>query len=77
MSIKEKMNGKDGIPSSVYRHSNELGAGAAKRRSLKPKQKIEAVMHEFKRGTLHSGSGNVIRDRQQAIAVAMSESRQK
>jgi hypothetical protein len=30
-------------------------------------------MREFKRGTLHSGSGGVVKSRKQAIAIAMSE----
>ena len=38
-------------------------------------EKIGKVMHEFKAGTLHSGSrrGPVVRSRKQAIAIAMSE----
>lgn len=37
--------------------------------------KVEKVMGEYKRGTLHSGSksGPVVSDRKQAIAIAMSE----
>lgn len=39
--------------------------------------KIEKVMGEFKRGTLHSGSkrGPKVRNRKQAIAIGMSEAR--
>ena len=38
------------------------------------KSKVEKVMGEFKRGTLHSGKGGpVVKNRQQAIAIAMSE----
>ena len=39
------------------------------------KGKIEKVMHEFKHGTLHSGSkkGPKVKSRKQAIAIAMSE----
>lgn len=39
--------------------------------------KIEKVMGEFKRGTLHSGSptGKKVVDRKQAIAIALSEQR--
>jgi hypothetical protein len=34
-------------------------------------------MHEFKHGTLHSGSksGPKVKDRKQAVAIAMSEAR--
>ena len=55
-------------------HSNKLGAGASKRKHLKDKDKVEVVMSEFKRGTLHSGSGKIVKKRNQAIAIAMSES---
>lgn len=54
-------------------HSNKLGAGAEKRRSLHGEAKIPVVMKEFKRGTLHSGSGQIVKDRKQAVAIAMSE----
>lgn len=39
--------------------------------------KMEKVMHEFKEGTLHSGSahGPKVTSRAQAIAIAMSEAR--
>lgn len=41
------------------------------------REKVHTVMGEFKRGKLHSGSdkGPVIKDRKQAIAVALSEAR--
>lgn len=37
--------------------------------------KVQKVMHEYKTGTLHSGSkkGPVVRSRKQAIAIALSE----
>lgn len=37
--------------------------------------KVQKVMHEYKEGTLHSGSkkGPVVKSRKQAIAIAMSE----
>jgi hypothetical protein len=38
---------------------------------------VEGVMHEFKHHQLHSGgSGKVVTDRKQAIAIALSEQRQ-
>ena len=41
----------------------------------KPK-KIEKVMREYKEGTLHSGKGGpVVKNRKQAIAIAMSEAK--
>ena len=38
---------------------------------------VEGVMHEFKHGELHSGSskGPVVKNRKQAIAIALSEQR--
>ena len=39
------------------------------------KGKVEKVMHEFKEGTLKSGSGKKVTDRKQAVAVALSEAR--
>ncbi len=41
------------------------------------KKKIEKVMHEFKEGDLHSGSkkGPVVKKRDQAIAIAINESK--
>lgn len=39
--------------------------------------KVHKVMHEFKHGTLHSGSkkGPKVKSRKQAIAIALSEQR--
>jgi hypothetical protein len=41
------------------------------------KKKIKIVMKEFKKGTLRSGSktGKKVKNRKQAIAIAMSEAR--
>lgn len=40
----------------------------------KKQAKVKKVMGEFKRGTLHSGKGGpVVKNRQQAVAIAMSE----
>jgi hypothetical protein len=41
------------------------------------KNKMKKVMGEYKEGTLHSGKGGpVVKSRQQAIAIAMSEAEQ-
>ena len=41
---------------------------------MKAQDKVEKVMHEYKTGTLHSGGdGKVVKNRKQAIAIAMSE----
>jgi len=56
-------------------HSDKLGAGTKKRKKLKGKDKIAVVMREFARGTLHSGSGEIVTDRDQALAIAYSEAK--
>jgi hypothetical protein len=53
-------------------------AGITGRRAMprkKGKDKVRKVMHEFKEGSLHSGSktGPKVKSRKQAIAIAMSE----
>ena len=41
----------------------------------KAQKKVGSVMHEFKAGSLHSGKGGpVVKNRKQAIAIALSES---
>ena len=41
---------------------------------MKAQDKVQKVMHEYKTGTLHSGgSGKVVKNPKQAIAIAMSE----
>ena len=45
-----------------------------KKSAPKKMKKIEKVMGEYKRGTLHSGKkGAVVKSRKQAVAIAMSE----
>ena len=41
----------------------------------KASEKVEESMHEFKRGKLKSGSGKTVKDRDQAIAIGLSEAR--
>lgn len=59
----------------AMQHPNKLGAGAKKRKSLPAKEKINVVMSEFKRGTLHSGSGAIVTNPKQAVAIGYSEAR--
>jgi hypothetical protein len=40
-----------------------------------PRDKVDVVMSEFKRGTLRSGSGSPVRRLKQAVAIALSEAR--
>lgn len=42
----------------------------------KGKSKIHKVMEEFKAGTLRSSSGKLVTNREQAIAIALSEARE-
>jgi hypothetical protein len=43
------------------------------KQSKAQKETVECVMHEFKEGELESGSGAKVRDRRQAIAIALRE----
>ena len=44
----------------------------------KGQKKVGKVMGEYKKGTLHSGKGGkVVKSRDQAIAIAMSEAAKK
>lgn len=61
----------------AMRHPDKPGAGAAKRRKLglTGREKAAVVMREYHHGTLRSRSGEVVKDEQQAKAIAMSEGR--
>ena len=52
-------------------------AGTIGGKRMKGKSKVRKVMHEFKEGSLHSGSksGPKVKSRKQAIAIALSEAR--
>jgi hypothetical protein len=39
------------------------------------KKKVRKVMHEYKHGSLKSGSGGKVKSRKQAVAIALSEAR--
>jgi hypothetical protein len=41
------------------------------------KRKVATVMREFKRGTLRSSSGQKVKSRKQALAIALSEAYRK
>lgn len=66
---------KESRKKEAMQHPDKLGAGAAKRKSLPAKEKVGVVMDEFKRGTLHSGSGAKVSNPKQAIAIGLSEAR--
>ena len=43
--------------------------------SSRSSRKTRKVMREFKRGQLKSGSGKKVKDRKQAVAIALSQNR--
>ncbi|MBB6372361.1 DUF6496 domain-containing protein [Chryseobacterium shigense] len=45
--------------------------------SEKAQDKVGKVMHEFKEGKLESSTGKKVTDRKQAIAIGISEAREK
>lgn len=45
--------------------------------SEKAQGKVEKVMHEFKEGKLKSSSGEKVKSRKQAVAIGISEAREK
>jgi len=47
------------------------------RYSKKAQEQVEKTMHREKKGTLRSGSGAKVKSRKQAIAIALSEAREK
>lgn len=49
----------------------------AKKYSKKAQYKIEDVMHEWKKGELKSSSGEKVTDQKQAVAIAISEAKDK
>ncbi len=49
--------------------------GSKRRYGAKASEKVEEAMHEMKQGTLRSGSGQKVKDRDQAIAIGLSQAR--
>ncbi len=45
--------------------------------SAKAREKVGEVMEEFKKGKLKSSSGDKVTTRKQAIAIGLSEAREK
>jgi hypothetical protein len=48
---------------------------AAKKSATKGRGKVEKVMHEYKHGELKSGGRKNVKNRKQAVAIALSEAR--
>jgi len=53
------------------------GLPLAHKKKKKRHSKVEKVFHEYKEGELHSGSkkGPIVKNRKQAVAIALSEAR--
>lgn len=45
--------------------------------SKKAKDSVEEVMHEFKEGKLKMKGGKTVKNREQAVAIGLSEAREK
>jgi len=76
MKVSKEGESKYARMRKAMKHSNKLGAGAAARRKHLHggKEKREVVMKEFEKGTLHSGgSGKIVTDPMQAVAISYSE----
>lgn len=43
----------------------------------KAQKTVEQAMHKLKRGDLKSGSGQKVKSRKQAVAIGLSEAREK
>lgn len=67
------------VKAKVFKSDKALfkKAKKIKRANMKAEDKIKKVMHEYKHGTLHSGSkkGPKVKSKKQAIAIAISEAR--
>jgi len=50
---------------------------ATKKYSDKAQEKVGKVMHEFKEGKLKSSSGEKVTSKKQAVAIGISEAREK
>ena len=60
---------------STSRSSRSRSSRSSGSSDTKGQRKIHKVMKEHKEGTLRSGSGGKVKNRKQAIAIAMSEAR--
>jgi Rps23 Pro-64 3,4-dihydroxylase Tpa1-like proline 4-hydroxylase len=53
---------------------DKMGEALSSTKYMKSDKKFEKVMHEFKMGTLRSGNGEIVKSREQALAIAGKES---
>lgn len=72
-NLKRRVNDmRNKAVSKALQHPNKLGAGAKARKNLNKSDNSNAIIAEYKRGTLHSGSGGVVKSKKQAIAIIVS-----
>jgi len=60
---------------TASRKSTSKKGSSRKRASTKGRGKVEKVMHEYKHGELKSGGRKKVKNRKQAVAIALSEAR--
>jgi len=70
---KERKSSHTFSPKEIYELIEEGGNKIQKSEDESKEKKVAKVMAEFKAGTLKSSSGEVVTDKDQAIAIAMSE----
>lgn len=58
---------------NALQHANRLWEWAKKRKHLQWPEKVAVVMKEFYRWTLHSWSWEIVKNPEQAKAIAMDE----
>ncbi len=63
--------------SILVRSPDEDEMAKKRRYSKKASSTVESAMRRRKRGTLKSGSGRKVKSRKQAIAIGLSEAREK
>src|ERR1700751_589771 len=71
----EKLLAKGWVPASEGKAPKKGVSHSTRRYGKKASEKIARTMHEFKHGTLRSGSGAKVTSRDQAIAIGISQAR--
>jgi hypothetical protein len=66
--------GKSGLPAA---HAARPGETQMAKYGKAASKSVKSAMRRRKKGTLKSGSGRRVRSRKQAIAIALSEAREK
>jgi hypothetical protein len=57
--------------------SHTLSEKMKKARMSKHEDKMDIVMEEFLKGKVRSGGGDTVKDKKQAIAIALAEARKR